>query len=93
MREVIPHNEIEARNKLNFFKYDILFVVKKRDEEGEEYFEPVGRAWAKPDHVRFRVGWEIKDCFDRAVPVDKFRFALITEIIDRKPIYVFVIQL
>ena len=68
--------------------YNIYFVIRHKDE-----FRYLGRAWSKPEHIRFKIGWELKDCFDASVRIDTFKFAVLKEVIDKSPNYLFVISL
>ena len=82
---LIPREEYqpELRSEIVY----VAFVQKVGDK-----YEVLGRAWSKRDSIRFMVGWEVKDCFDKAVGVDRFKFAQVKEIIPKDPFYVFVIK-
>lgn len=89
-QELVPsHNNPD----ILYDMYHILFVERTGyDKNKKPLYTPKGRAWAKRQHIRFRVGWEIKDCFDKAVPVDEYRFALVEDIIKKGPVCIFIIK-
>lgn len=85
--EIVSREQIEKQNKLAQSRIDIIFVECR----GEKY-TILGTAKFRYSDVRFQIGWELKDLFNKAVSIDKFRFGVLKDVISRHPYYVFVIK-
>jgi len=69
--------------------FKIIFI----EIVGDDKYKYVGSAWARPENVRFETGWELKDIFNKSIFINEIRFAVLVEIIDKSPNYVFIIRL